>query len=105
MNSERGKAAATVSADADPPPDLELANLPEIAAWIARADARGTAEVAETETVADFLDAFRRRYGPRREEALRQAVYMALRRIWRRANVSDTELRQRVAELFDGPPA
>ncbi|TVQ89733.1 MAG: hypothetical protein EA400_06995 [Chromatiaceae bacterium] len=103
MSNDSDNGPAAVLADADPPPDLELASLPEIAAWIARADARGASDAAVSNTVAAFLDAFRGRYGQRREEALRQAVYMALRRIWRRANVSDSDLRQRVAELFDGP--
>lgn len=77
-------------------PTLDLGNLPEIAAWMASAIISGLLGNA---TFA-YLDSFRRRFGRRRDEELKQAVYAALRRVKRKPNVSDADLRLRVEQLF-----
>lgn len=80
-----------------PEPTLDLGNLPEIAAWMAQVAAEGALGGA----VFAYLESFRRRFGERRTDALKEAVYEALRRVKRKPHVSDADLRGRVEQLFD----
>ncbi len=78
-------------------PALDLAALPEIAAWIAVAAASGVIGNA----VYDYLNAFLRRFGRRRLDGLEEQVFQELKRVKRKPHVSDADLRLRVEHLFD----
>ena len=78
-------------------PQLDLANLADIAAWIATAAASG---VIGNVTFA-YLDNFRRRFGTRRLDQLEGQVLAELKRVKRKPHVADADLRLRVAGLFD----
>jgi peptidoglycan/LPS O-acetylase OafA/YrhL len=78
-------------------PQLDLANLADIAAWIATAAASG---VIGSATFA-FVDNFRRRFGTRRIDELERQVFKELKRVKRKPHVADADLRLRVETLFD----
>lgn len=84
------------SAAADEP-RLDLANLAEIAAWIATAAASGIVGNA----AFAYVDNFRRRFGERRIGELKDRVYKELKRVKRKPHVSDADLRLRVERLFE----
>ena len=66
-------------------PQLDLANLAEIARWLAEAAAAGVLGNA----AFAYLDSFRRRFGERRMDALKDQVYAELRRVKHRPAARD----------------
>ncbi len=77
-------------------PVLDLANLAEIALWLASAAASG----ALGNAAYDALKTVRRRFGPKRVDELKKKVYRELKRVKRKPGVSDQDLRLRVDRVF-----
>ncbi len=82
--------------DASGQPHLDLANLPEIARWVAEIMASGIVG----NMAYDVLKNIRRRYGARRVDDLKTRVLEELRRVKRKPGVSDADLQLRVDHLF-----
>jgi len=78
-------------------PQLDLANLAEIAAWIATSAASGIIGNA----AFSYVDSFRRRYGRRRMAELRERVNDALQQVKAQLDVEEDELRRRLERLFE----
>jgi putative addiction module CopG family antidote len=78
-------------------PHLDLADIVEVAKWLAMAAASGVVGSAAYEVVTSF----RRRFGGPRSEELKLKVYDMLQQVKRKPDVSDEELRSRVGKLFD----
>ena len=77
-------------------PKLDLANLAEIGAWIAASAASG---VIGSATFA-YMNSFRRRFDEGRIDKLKTQVYDELKRVKRKPDVSDADLRLRLDRLF-----
>ncbi|HRX70888.1 MAG: hypothetical protein KDJ22_05860 [Candidatus Competibacteraceae bacterium] len=77
-------------------PVLDLSNFTEIALWLASAVASGVIGTA----AYNYLKAVQRRFGRDRVAELQEQVYQALKRVKRKPNVSDQDLRLRVEALF-----
>ena len=76
---------------------LDLANIVEVATWLALAAGSGVVGGA----AYDLLTSFKRRFGGSRLRDLESRVYEALQEVQRDPDVSDEELRSRVRKLFE----
>lgn len=77
-------------------PSLDLANLAEIARWLAEIIASGIVG----NMAYDALKNLRSRYGARRVNDLKARVLDEMRRVKRKPGVSDADLQLRVDRLF-----
>ncbi len=85
-----------VTEDLSGQPHLDLANLPEIARWMAEIMASGIVG----NMAYDVLKNIRRRYGLSRVRDLKAKVLEELQRVKRKPGVSDADLRLRVDRVF-----
>ena len=90
------RAPDDVTESASGQPHLDLANLPEIARWMAEIMASGIVG----NMAYDVLKNIRSRYGARRVDDLKRRVLDELRRVKRKPGVSDADLQLRVDRLF-----
>lgn len=77
-------------------PVLDLSNFAEIALWLANIVAGGVIGNA----AYDYLKTVKGRFGRDRVAELQEQVYQALKRVKRKPNVSDQDLRLRAEALF-----
>lgn len=83
-----------------PQPTLDIGSLSDAAIWLSGFIAGSIASGVIGNSAYDFLKAWKKRFGRNKTEELEKAVYDALKRVKRKPNVSNQDLRNRAAKLF-----